>query len=249
MNDLTSTELRVMNGITTNLNTNVNLGNTIQEIIGHLVKEGTPVNASSANATLSVSGVVVDGETVSIGDNVYEFVADVAKTVSEGNFPVDISDNTTASYGSLTMDVQPISGDTVTIGEKMYIFVPVGTDTADAEVSIGASLLDAQANIIAAINGTDGISDPHPLVSAGAFSANVCTITALIGGTAGNLIATTETFTSPSNIFGAATLGSGISPLEKTLFLVRIGIRLLLFRCKEGVIYLCIIIVLPITAF
>ena len=209
MNNLTNTELQVMNNITRVLNSNVSLGNRLQEIIGYLGKEGTPTNASSASATLSISGVVVDGETVIIGNDVYEFVADAAKTVSNGHIPVDISGDTTASHGSLTMSVQPTSGDTVTIGDKTYIFVPVGTDTADAEVSIGANLSDAQANLVAAINGTDGISDPHLLVSAGDFSSDVCIITALIGGTAGDLIATTETFTSSSNVFGATTLGSG----------------------------------------
>lgn len=210
MNNLTSTELQIMNNITKVFNPNVGLGNRIQEIIGYLGKEGTPTNASSASATLSISGVVVDGETVTVGDDVYEFVADTAKTVSDGNIPVDISNDTTASYGSLTMSVQPTSGDTVTIGDKTYIFVPVGTDTADAEVSIGVNLSDAQANLVAAINGTDGISNPHPLVSAGDFSSDICIITALIGGVAGDTIATTETFTSSSNVFGAATLGSGV---------------------------------------
>lgn len=209
MNNLTNTELSVMNNITRVLNPNVSLGNRIQEIIGYLGKEGTPTNAVSASAILSINGVVIDGETVTIGNDVYEFVADTAKTVSDGNIPVDISSDTTASYGSLTMSVQPTSGDTVTIGDKTYIFVPVGTDTADAEVSIGANLSDAQTNLVAAINGTDGISNPHPLVSASDFSSDICTITALIGGIAGDAIATTETFTSSSNVFGAATLGSG----------------------------------------
>lgn len=209
MNNLTNTELSVMNNITRVLNPNVSLGNRIQEIIGYLGKEGTPTNASSASAILSISGVVVDGERVTIGNDVYEFVADAVKTVSDRNIPVDISSDTIASHGSLTMSIQPTSGDTITIGDKTYIFVPVGTDTADAEVSIGASLSDAQANLVAAINGTDGISNPHPLVSASNFSSDICTITALIGGTAGDAIATTETFTSSSNVFGAATLGSG----------------------------------------
>ena len=41
------------------------------------------------------------------------------------------------------------------------------------------------------------------------FSADDCVITALVGGAAGDLIATTETFTAVTNVFAAATLGNG----------------------------------------
>jgi hypothetical protein len=38
---------------------------------------------------------------------------------------------------------------------------------------------------------------------------NVCTLTALVGGVAGNAIATTETYTAVGNVFSAVTLGTG----------------------------------------
>jgi hypothetical protein len=116
---------------------------------------------------------------------------------------------TTKASGTLTLAAQPTNGDTMTIGTKTYIFVPVGTANADGEISIGADLPAAKLNVVAAINGTDDISPPHPAVTASAFSANNCTITALIGGTIGNAIATTETFTAGTNVFAAATLGTG----------------------------------------
>ena len=194
-------------------------GEKIQEIIATLKKEttpGTPVNAVNAKETLTISGVVIHGETVTInnpavaGSDVYEFLADAAQSKSDpANKVVDITTYTTKSSGSLTVDAQPTSGDKMVIGEKEYTFVPVGTANADGEISIGADLAGAQAAIVAAINGTDGVNDPHPLVRASVFAANVSTITALIGGISGDTIATTETFTAATNIFGGETLGSG----------------------------------------
>ena len=215
MNNLTPTEQRVMNNVTREKNPNVSLGDVLFALIASQVEEGTPVNATSAWARLGLTGVVVDGETVSIGEDTYEFVADVAKTTAPGNIAVDIQADTTASTGTLSMATQPTSGDTVTIGEKVYIFVPVGTDTADGEVSIGADVAGAQANLVAAINGTDDFNLPHPLVRAADFVANDLVITAVVGGTAGNSIATTETFTASGNAFAAATLGSGSDCTEE----------------------------------
>lgn len=210
MDQISSTVKKVLNDVSQERSIAVKLGDIIESMIANGPDDGTPVNAIDATGTLTISGVVVDGETVTIGDDVYEFVTDAAKTVTAPtNKPVDIAANATKSSGTLTMATRPTAGDKVTIGEKVYTFVPVGTDNADGEVSIGADAAGAQANLVAAINGTDGISTPHPLVSAGDFAANVCTITALVGGTVGNAIATTETFTAVGNVFGAAVLGSG----------------------------------------
>ena len=213
---LSATELKVLNDLSIRSNAAVKLGDIIAGILGLQCSSGTPVNDISAKATLNVTGVVVDGETVTIdnptkvGTDVYEFLADTAQTKSAPtNIPVNITASTTKSSGTLTMDTQPTSGDTVTIGTKVYTFVPVGTDTADGEVSRGANLAGAQAALVAAINGSDGVSTPHPLVTAAAFAGNASVITAKVGGVAGNSIATTETFTAASNVFAATTLGSG----------------------------------------
>lgn len=227
MNNLTPTELLVLNNLTKRLNPVVALGTLFQTAITELsgldpapdeivLVSDTPVNAVSANKNLTLSGVVLNGETVTVdnpdiaGSDVYEFRTDTAQAVSDPtNIAVDIESSATKSSGTLTIDTQPTSGDTMTIGEKVYTFVPVGTDTADGEVSRGTSLATAQAAIVAAINGTDGVNNPHPLVSAGAFLADASTITALIGGVSGDSIVTTETFTAGTNVFGAGTLGGG----------------------------------------
>ena len=209
MDNLTTIEKTTLDNLTRNLNKKVLLGAILQNMINSLGVEGTPVNAEAAATTLTFTGVVKDGETLTIGANVYEIAADEAQTVAAGNIAVDITAVSTASSGTLTMDTQPVSGDTITIGSKTYIFVPVGTDTAPYEVSIGADVAGAQANLVAAINGTDVFNDPHPTVEAGTFAANASIITALIAGTSGDVIVTTETFTAGTNIFAAGTLGSG----------------------------------------
>jgi len=168
----------------------------------------TPVNAVAATGTLTISGVVIDGETVTIGTDVYEFAADAAQGVTEGNIAVDIESDSTKSAGTLTIDTQPISGDTMTIGTTVYTFVTNDTANAEGEISVGDDLAEAKTNIVAAINGTDGWNTAHTLVSAAAFATNDCVITALIGGTAGDEIATTETFDAVTNVFDAVTLGT-----------------------------------------
>ena len=81
----------------------------------------------------------------------------------------------------MTLAAQPTSGDTFTLGEKVYTFVPEGTANADGEVGIGADLAGAQANVVAAINGSDGHNTAHSTVSIAAFAANDAVITALYG--------------------------------------------------------------------
>ena len=114
-----------------------------------------------------------------------------------------------ATPQTLTIDIQPTIGDSMTIGAKVYTFVTVGTATTAGKVSIGTDLATAKLAIVAAINGTDGVNKPHPIVSASAFVVNVCTLTALLAGASGN-IAITETFTAVTNIFSAVTLTGGI---------------------------------------
>jgi hypothetical protein len=212
MNNLSADQIKLLNWMSDVRDPALNLGDKLQDIITGLpaVVPGTPVNAVNASMDLTLTGVVVDGEKVSIGSDIYEFLADAAQTKTyPGNIAVNIEANTVKATGTLTVDTQPTSGDKMTIGTKVYTFVPVGTDTADGEVSIGADLAGAKLAIVAAINGTDGVNDPHPLVRAAAFVVNACAITALVGGAAGNAIATTETFTAGSNGFAAVTLETG----------------------------------------
>jgi len=210
MNDLSTKHTTIINNLTDPRDPTLALGTKFQQLISALGGAGTPVNAVKALMTLGVSGVSLDGETVTIGTRKYEFCADTAlsKTLPT-NIAVDISVHSAHGARVLTIDTQPTSNDTFTIGTKVYTIVPAGTANADGEVSRATDLATAKLAIVAAINGTDGHNNPHPSVTAAAFVVNDCTITAIIGGTAGNAIATTETFTATNNVFAGATLTGG----------------------------------------
>jgi hypothetical protein len=165
-----------------------------------------PVLPAAATGTLTIGGVVIHGETVTIGSRVYEFVAGAAATGS--NVAVNIAASMAAAQGTLTIDTQPTALNTMTIGTRTYVFVANGTANAEGEISVGTNLATAQANIIAAINGTDSVNTANSLVTAAAFAANASVLTAKIEGTVGNSIVTTENFTAGTNVFDAATLGT-----------------------------------------
>lgn len=225
MTNLTAKEVADLNAFAQAAK-NAELGTVVNDLITGLnsvVVEATPVNAVNATATLTLTSVVTHGETISIWANVpleigeepgpsdvYEFTADADSSVSaEGNIPVDIEASTTKAHGHLTVDTKPTAGDIMTIGTRKYTFVALAAGDVDGEIEVGTDKAAAQVNIVAAINGTDGHNTAHPDVTAAAFAADDCVITAKIGGTKGNGIATTSTFTTQTNLFAAAELASG----------------------------------------
>lgn len=177
----------------------------LQQVATAIATDGSKP-AAKGFAVMRLAAGAKDGELVGIGVDVFEF--DTDGVVGPGHNQVDLSAGSAiAAEGTLTVDTQPVSGNTMTIGEKVYTFVPVGTGTADGEIEIGADLTGAQANIVAAINGTDGVNEAHPLVEAAEFSGNDCILTALVPGADGMSIATTETFTASTNVFDDDALG------------------------------------------
>ena len=142
--------------------------------------ESVPQNAVKASGVLTVSGVVIEGETITIGDDTYEFES--GGSITEGNIDVDISASTTASQGTLTIDTQITNTNTMTIGTTVYTFVTDGTESSEGDVSIGTDLATCQANLVAAVNGTDTLNDPHPLVTIADFATNDAVVTAISGG-------------------------------------------------------------------
>ena len=116
------------------------------------------------------------------------------------------------AQGTLTMDTQPIVGDTFDLDTKKYTFRDILA--ADGDIAIGGSLAQAKLNLVAAIDlsgvaGTDydTAMTRHTTVHVNPFIGDNVVISARSGGTAGNSIATTETFDAVTNIFDAATLG------------------------------------------
>jgi len=218
--DLNQKEINAINRLFGYLRPKTPVGSKLQDLIDALqaemeveevvIEEGSPVNAVNANETLTLDGVVVDGETVSVGNDIYEFVTDDALSLSEGTIVVDITSSATKATNNLTVDTIPTADDdSMVIGGKTYTFVATDTAVTDGEINIGATLEDTQANIVAAINGTDLINTANEYVTCGTFADNIAAITALIGGTAGNLIGTISVFTAGTNLFSDVTLGTG----------------------------------------
>jgi hypothetical protein len=164
----------------------------------------TPVNAVASVGTLTLTGVVIDGEILTVDTDVFEFDDD--GVVSGSNIAIDISAYTVKSQGTLTMDTLPTLNDTTTIDTTTYIWV--GTSPSVGEVDMGASLTESKANLLAAINGTDGINPGISTVTIGAWVVNDLVITAALAGTIGDAIATTSSFTAGTNQFDAVTLGT-----------------------------------------
>lgn len=129
--------------------------------------------------------------------------------VSAGSQGSAIFMTSTQSQGTLTVAAQPSVGDTIRIGARVLTVVPNGTASLDGEVDEGADLTEFQANLIAAINGSDGFNTASAdAEAASAWVTNTLVVTALQGGPEGDSIATVGNFASGSNSFDAATLGA-----------------------------------------
>lgn len=123
-------------------------------------------------------------------------------------------DDSVKATGTLTASTNFANAETVTIGTKVYTFQTTLTNV-DGHVDIGADLTASLLNLLRAINNSGGVpgtdyaasTEAHPSVSAISSNATTLVVRALIGGTAGNSIATTEVCTNAA--WGAATLASG----------------------------------------
>jgi hypothetical protein len=169
---------------------------------------GTPVRSVNATGTITLTSTgALDGDTLVVSGTTYEYRTN--GTLTPGRTKIDINAGSVAAAGTLTVAVQPTAGDTITIGGVGYLFISNGATPVAGQIRVGTNLSTAQANIVAAINGSDGVNAAHQtVVSEAAFSANASVITALIKGTGGNSIGSTSSFTSGSNHFDAVTLGT-----------------------------------------
>jgi len=123
--------------------------------------------------------------------------------------------------GILTLSANVAPGDTVTTGTKTYTFQTVLTNV-DGNVLIGGSASDSLDNLIAAINLGAGsgtlyaaATTANGFVSALAGALDTMDVTALLGGTVGNVIATTEV--SATATWGFATLTGGVGDVKVLL--------------------------------
>ena len=149
------------------------------------------------------------------------FIADDAVVTAkakgtDGNAIVSTSvfDEVTNKFSATTLGdtVAGVEPDTVTVDAVVYTFLDTLTGAAN-EVAIGLTLATAQANLVAAMA-------DHATVDIAAFATPDAVLTAVTAGTAGNALASTETFASASNFFDATTLGAetlGVNGVETEL--------------------------------
>ncbi len=173
-----------------------------------------PIAGVKATATLTISNVVSDTETVTIGTNVYEF--DINDTYTEGRIQVDVADLRNEAIGTLTFKGIPIVTETVTLGSdetaEVYEFVAAAeeADPANIPVVLGTTLTADNAVTKLA----EAINENSALVTA-TFDTDddVVRISAIVKGTAGNSIAVAETCTNAT--FGAevTTLAGGLDTI------------------------------------
>ena len=115
-----------------------------------------------------------------------------------------------AATGVLTLAAQPEVTDEIDIAATNYVFVAEVDADTNGEIGIGADAAGALANIVAAINGTDGWNTANPDVTAEATGAGEITLTAITAGAAGNSITTVYTNSGlGTNAFADATLTGG----------------------------------------
>jgi hypothetical protein len=145
-----------------------------------------------------------------------------------------VGDRAVAAQGTLTMATKPTEDDTIVLNGVTFTwkdataFAAYDPDTDGPLLFIGANIAASKAALEAALVDRDndgvlhkGISDTIyaslEMVPV-AFATDDMVFTATVKGTAGNALATTETFTDGSDSFDAVTLGTttaGVDAADK----------------------------------
>lgn len=181
-----------------------------------LAHAGTPVikirstDAGDDTGTLTFanSANIIDGETVTIGDQVYRF----KNTLAQAN-DVLIEADTDAS-GTITLSNNPADGGTFVLGSVTYTFKDTLTGAAN-EIKIGADAATTLDNIKSAVNasagagtayGTGTVANPDASATTNTDTTQLFVATA--SGAAGNSVVFTESATN-TTVDGSGTLFGG----------------------------------------
>lgn len=126
-------------GVATNTET-VTIDTTVYEYV-------TALTEAKGTATLTIANPVIDGETLTIYDRIYEI--DEGGTVVDGNITVDISGGTkTQASETLTLTGVVIEGETFTIDTEVYEFDADGTVSgANIAVDVSAHMVQSEGTL------------------------------------------------------------------------------------------------------
>jgi len=140
----------------------------------------------------------------------------VYKTTLFGTDDYTVGNKPSKAEGTLTMDTKPTADDTIVLNGVTFTWVAALTGAAN-ELLIGADVAASKAAIKAAFldrdNGgvlhsvSDAVFESIEMSGYEDWDEDEFYFLANVAGTAGDALATTETFTAVSNVFDAATLG------------------------------------------
>jgi hypothetical protein len=206
------TKVYTFQPVLTNVDGNVLIGASAAATIVNLV---AAVTLGSGSGTLYAADMVTH-PTATAADGTGDTI-DVTALVAGLAGNVDTTETmTNGSFANATL-INGTDEDAVTIGTKVYTFQTVLTNF-DGNVLIGANAAATIVNLVAAILLTPGAGTlyadfmtKHPDVVAADGTGDTVDVTAILPGTPGNAIATTETLANGS--FGAVTLENGVDGL------------------------------------
>lgn len=171
-------------------------------LIGAPVDSGTAESGTTTSLTDTDKAWIIDQWVgfviyISGGTGIGQFLIVTANTATVLSFATATAPDNTSTYGLYR-------------STDLYTILTSGAANA-GEINRGANLAGAQANIVAALNGSDGWNAPNPYISEpSAFTTNVLTLTSKSAGTPGNNVTTVESFTAGSNVFSATALSGGV---------------------------------------
>lgn len=166
-------------------------------------------------ASVSTNSLVVVGQT---------FIASMLDANATADLPQLVNNAVSASNILTITSITNLDGEVVTFNGQIYTFrTTLTAPTTANEVHIGASVTTAGQNLTAAINNAGGVPGTdygsatvaNAAITASNGAAGVVNLTAIIAGTVGNAITTTEGLID-GTLANAATLhlGTGISFLS-----------------------------------
>ena len=210
----------------------IKIGDTVAETVDHII---TAINGADGlyNTVANNSVTAANGTTTSVivtakyngstGDAV-EFTESSTNLAMDGSNtlggtragvdpqykPIDITATADKSVGTLTFIGALTVDDQVRVGATTYTGVANADTPVAGEFRIGAGSAGAITNIIAAVNGTDGINTANASATLAAGAGATLVATAKVGGVAGDAIVSTDpTDVANKMSWGGATLASG----------------------------------------
>ena len=133
-------------------------------------------------------------------------------------------DRAVAAQGTLSMATKPTAADTMVINGVTFTWVAaltgavnellIGADAAASQAAANAAFVTANRATASSLHSVSDAVFASIGCTAIDFAADDMVFTANVKGTAGNSIATTETFTAGGNVFDAATLGTTTAGLD-----------------------------------